>query len=42
MRETETGIMKLITDILTALIVVVMLLGCAALVKFLVCYLVGW
>ena len=33
--------MKVITDILTALIVVVMLLGCAALVKFLVCYLVG-
>ena len=33
--------MKVITDILTALIVVVMLLGYAALVKFLVCYLVG-
>lgn len=34
--------MKVITDILTALIVVVMLLGCAALVKFLICYLMGW
>ena len=33
--------MKVITDILTALIVVVMFLGSAALVKFLVCYLVG-
>lgn len=33
--------MKVITDILTALIVVVMFLGCAALVKFLICYLVG-
>ena len=41
LRETERSIMKVITDILTALIVVVMLLGCAALVKFLVCYLVG-
>ena len=33
--------MKVITDILTALIVVIMLPGCAALVEFLVCYLVG-
>ena len=33
--------MKVITDILTALVIAVILLGCAALVKFLICYLVG-
>ena len=41
LRQAKGSIMKVVTDILTALIVVVMLLGCAALVKFLVCYLVG-
>ena len=33
--------MKILMDVMTALIVAVMLLGIAALVKFLVCYLVG-
>lgn len=33
--------MKVITDILTALVIALMLLGGAALAKFLVCYLVG-
>ena len=35
-------LMSVVTDILTALVIVVILLGCAALVKFLICYLVGW
>lgn len=34
-------LMSVVTDILTALVIVVILLGCAALVKFLICYLVG-
>jgi len=34
-------LIKVVCDVLTALIVAVMVLGIAALVKFLVCYLVG-
>lgn len=34
-------LLNVVTDILTALVIVVILLGCAALVKFLVTYLVG-
>lgn len=34
-------LISVVTDILTALVIAVILLGCAALVKFLICYLVG-
>lgn len=33
--------MKILMDVMTALIVAVMLLGIAALAKFFICYLVG-
>lgn len=33
--------MKILMDIITALIIAVMLLGITALAKFLICYLVG-
>ena len=35
-------LLNVVTDILTALVIAVILLGCAALVKFLICYLMGW
>lgn len=34
-------LINVVTDILTALVIAVILLGCAALVKFLIMYLVG-
>ena len=36
-----TTLVKIVCDVLTALIVAVIVLGAVALVKFLICYLVG-